>query len=403
MHVEVAFQDERLTLEIPDDRVIGVWNGPESLPKGEIRQAVLTALNAPVDYPPLRQALVPGDQVTIPFDASIPDGKAVLEAVYDVLRDAGVESSAIHLLMGPTPASGELRELPGASPVSRHDPDDRSSHAYLAATSKGRRVYLNRLITDADFVLPIGRLGYDPALGYCGSWSVLYPGMSNAETTQAFAAIATDDPADRNHDRPALTESTEVSWLLGTQFQIGIVDGVDGPAAILAGRDSQVLAQGKQAVDSAWSFRVDRSADLVVAGIGGPGQTTGASELAQGLATAMRLVRRGGKIVALSRATGALGPAVQRLMSLEDPGVGVAALKGAEAEPDYVAARQLARALAWADVYLLSGFDEQDVEALGIVALAKPPEAGRLAASAASVTFVSRAERTRAEVADEDA
>ncbi len=67
-----------------------------------------------------------------------------------------------------------------------HDPDDRAQIAYLASTKEGRRVYLNRLLTDADVVVPVGRLGYDPILGFRGPWSLLFPGLSDRETLRGL-------------------------------------------------------------------------------------------------------------------------------------------------------------------------------------------------------------------------
>ncbi len=59
-------------------------------------------------------------------------------------------------------------------------------------------------------------------------------------------------------------------------------------------------------------------------------------------------------MVALSQAEGPIGPGLRRLINLGDPRLGPDALRGHEAAPDYPVARQLARALAWADIYLLA-------------------------------------------------
>ena len=77
-----------------------------------------------------------------------------------------------------------------------------------------------------------------------------------------------------------------MSWLLGCQFHVGVVPGASGAASVVAGIESAVRAVGALAVDEAWSFRVPERADLVVAGIGGPGRPTTIDELAEGLATA---------------------------------------------------------------------------------------------------------------------
>jgi hypothetical protein len=119
------------------------------------------------------------------------------------------------------------------------------------------------------------------------------------------------------------------------------------------------------------------------------------------VATATGLVQRGGKIVVLSRAAGELGPSMQRLVAVDDPRVGPSALRGHEADGDYAAARRLAQALAWADVYLLSALDRDDVEGLSMVALDRPEEARRLVAVSGSCLVVSHADLARAVVVDE--
>ena len=171
---------------------------------------------------------------------------------------------------------------------------------------------------------------------------------------------------------------------------------------MVAGLDESVLRVGRELwIERDWTFRPSTRAGVVVAGVGRPGRPTGLDELAEGLATASRLVRRGGKVVLLSRAEGPLGPAWQRLTAAE-PGAGLQALRGLEGEADYLAARQLARAVAWADVYLLSSLPDDQVEDLAMIPLSRPEEARRLVESADSCLFVSHADLTRARVADEE-
>jgi lactate racemase len=402
MRVAVEFQDERLDLDVPEGRLVGERHGPAGVAEGEVRALALRALEHPRQYPPLRQAVVPGDRVVVAFEPEVPAAREVLGAVVEVLRGAGVEGDAITLLA----TSGTADELaplvpPGPS-LAVHDPTDRDHLAYLASTAQGRRIYLNRLLTDADVTVPVGRLGYDPSLGYRGPWSVVFPALSDEETRRAFRSLATDERPDRDRPRPSLEESAEVSWLLGSQFHVGVVPGASGMVEVVAGLERAVRDEGSAAVDRAWAFRAETRAEVVVAGIGRPGAASRIEDLAEGLATATRLVRRGGKIVALSRAGGPIGPALRRLIGAgDDPRAGLAALRGHEADPDYPSALQMARALAWADVYLLSDLGRDDVEDLSMIALDRPEEGRRVVASAASCLVVSQAERTLADVADE--
>jgi len=196
-----------------------------------------------------------------------------------------------------------------------------------------------------------------------------------------------------------LRESAEVGWLLGNQFQVGVVPGASGVEAILAGASESVQKAGLKAYDDAWTFRADRRADLVVVGVSAG---AGVEATWAAFATGAALVRRGGKVVALSDASGPIGAAASRLAGADETGAGVSALKGFEGEADYPSARQLAESLAWADLYLFSRLDPDLVESLGLVPLSKPEEARRLASASPQITLVSHADLTRGAIAEDD-
>ena len=95
----------------------------------ESAEIVRAALEAPRDFPPLRQTVVPGDRVTIAFDPSIPEAGLVLEAIAGTLLEAGVEAEGLTVLL-PQASPDELeRSLPPGATVAVHDPDDRSQLA----------------------------------------------------------------------------------------------------------------------------------------------------------------------------------------------------------------------------------------------------------------------------------
>ena len=403
MRVVVDFQGDCLEFEVPEERLVARWRGPDGLDPSAAAAAVEEALEDPRDFPPFRQMIVPGDRVAIALDPGIPQAYAVLGAIVDVLRRSGVGSDTVTIVAPSAPMDGTAGPVSPDESIEVHDPDDRARIAYLASTKEGRRVYLNRSITDADVVVPVGLLRYDPDAGHRGPWSLLFPGLSDRQTMHSLrAGKGSESPeADRARHEARLEESFEVSWLLGSQFYLGIVPAAAGLLEVVAGRDAAVRAEGIASVERNWTMRAPSRAELVVAGVGGPGQGAGLEELAAALETATGLVRRGGRVVVLSRASGPIGPALQRLSTVDDPGEAVADLRGLEEAEDYTIARRIARAAAWADLFVASGLDADVLEGLSIAALERPEQARRLAANAGSVTFVSRAELTRAVVLDE--
>jgi hypothetical protein len=260
-------------------------------------------------------------------------------------------------------------------------------------------------LTDADVVIPVGRLGYDPILGHRGPWSVIFPDLSERETIEGHRGRLPKEPEGRHvgpRARANLDESFEVSWLLGSQFHLGVVPGFAGPAAFVAGKENAVRERGIAALDRYWKLEADSRAELVVVGIGGPGSRATIDDLVEGIARACALVKHGGKIVALSRAEGTIGPSLQTLIATEEPKQRASALRGHEGNDDFVAAHRLARALAWADLFILSGLDADVLDDLSMVALENPEQARRLVAKSGSCSFVSQAERTLALVSSED-
>ncbi len=403
MRVAVDYQDDVLDFELPEDRLVASWNGPKGLDPSDEGATIRAALENPRDFPALELMLVPGDRVVIALDPTIPRPQPVIESIRRIFEDAAVTPENLTVLTMPgAPGMADLLPAEG-SLLQVHDPDDRTQIAYLASTKEGRRVYLNRLLTDADVVVPVGRYGFDPDLGYCGPWSVLFPGLSDRDTINSFrrGKFASSEAAERKTDRTALDESLEVSWLLGTQFHIGVLPGAGGILEVVAGRETSVRDRGIESLERHWTFRAPARAELVVAGVGRRGTSATLDDLADALANAMRLVQHGGKIILLSRASGPIGPALRLLMEVEDPKNAAAALRGHEAFADHRVARLFARALAWADLFVYSALEPQLVESLSIVPLERPEQARRLVANSGSSSFVSRAESTLVEVDEE--
>jgi hypothetical protein len=405
MRAVVDYQDERLEIDVPDDRVIGSFQGPPGIDGEHLDAALSEALESPRDFPPVSKMLVPGDRVAIALDSELPDAGRVLSVLVAVVRDAIGQEGQLTVVATPERGKDLEGEIPAGVEFVVHDPSDQSRIAYLASTKNGRRVYLNRYLTDADVVIPVGELRFDPNLEYRGPWSVIFPGLSDEPTRKEFQKPAATAASPKQTKEPAspsrIDESIEASWLLGSQFYLGLVPGRSGFSLVVAGLGTSVRDHGTHELERLWRFRADSRADLVVAGIGRAGERSTLKTLVDGITTAGEFVEQGGKIAILSNASGPIGPALQRLIDAGDPIRGASALKSHENDPDHALASRLNRAIRWADLYLLSGLDSQTVEDLSMVPLERAREAARLAAVSRSCIFLSQADLARAQVADD--
>ncbi len=373
MQVRVEYHDGLLEFDAPPDRLVAAF-APVRAPEGDPRERIRRALEAPIDYPPLRQVVVPGDRVAVPLDLTLPDASLVLATVADILTEVGVESIAA--VIDGRDRGRPVVECPPGVELVVHDPNDRESLAYLASTADGRRIYLNRRLADADSVVPIGRIGPDDALGLRGPWSVIDPGLSDAPPARAPLLSSTTDAAAALR----LEESMEVSWLLGSQLQIGGVPGDTGLWDVLCGQPKAVRDRGDERVGEAWKLRLDDRVDLAIAGLGGRGRPATADDFLDGLRHALRVVRRGGKVALLTQ-------------------LDLATLTEA-ARSELIPRGDWEKALAWADVYLASSAPGDDVDELGLIPLDRPEQAARLAAIAPSFVTIGQADRARAVVSD---
>jgi nickel-dependent lactate racemase len=395
MNVVLDFQGGSIELDA-GDRLIAACDGPRLSDGADPAEAVRQALTGPIDFPPLRDAVVPGDTVIIANDGETPCAPAVISAACEALFEAGVEPGSITVLSSSTPLVP--MQLPEGVSFAVHDPDDKTQMSYLATTQEGRRIYLNRKLTDAEFVLPVGRLAYDPAFGYRGPWSSLFPGMSDTETRRSFALRASSDTApDPDLPSPALLEASEVCWLIGCQFHVGVLGEPSGPIRVVAGLESAVQRRGAEELNANFRFRAPSRAEVVIASVEGGDLNA----LTAGLNNAVRLTRRGGKIVILSGVQGDVGMNLARVRDAGDPRSALAAVKGGETHADYFVARAIAEATVHADVYLLSKLDPDLVEEMSMTPLGRPEESRRLAAAASDVILVNRADLVRCD-AEED-
>ena len=99
-----------------------------------------------------------------------------------------------------------------------------------------------------------------------------------------------------------------------------------------------------------------------------------------GLRRALSSVRRGGKVALLTRLPiGTIREAIR----------GESMPRG-----------DWEKALAWADVYLASAADPDDVDELGMIPLDRPEQASRLAAAAPSFVTIGQVDRARVVIGD---
>ncbi len=353
-----------LHVELSAGQHAGSFAGPA--PLADPAAAVREVLETPWHYPALRRALTPEDRIALLVDEELPGLVDLLVPVLDHVLSAGVSAGAITLVCPPGQSTqGWVEDLPERHEdihVEVHDPRDRRHLSYLATTTAGRRLYLNRTVVDADQVVVLTGRRHDQHLGRGGAEGAIFPALADEPTRQEFAGrFRTEAPG--GEPWPAQAEAIEVTWLLGQPFFVQVVESTGaGVAHVLAGA-SEACREGDRLLDQSWLIHVGQRADLVLAALSGGTARHGFADLARAAACAARVVRPGGRIVLLGEAPPEPGPGAEVLRGAGEPGLALAALEKANL-PDSVSAVLWAQAAAHAHISVLANWSEEAAEEL---------------------------------------
>ncbi len=395
MNVTVAYGRQRVEVEAPAGS--GVENPPTAALANPVA-ALQAALERPRDYPPLRQAIIPDDQVTVLVDERLPQVGLLLTALLDHILEAKVAPEAITLLC-PSAAGGQpwLTALPDYLEEVRceiHDPKERKRLSYVATSQKGKPLYLNRNAIDASQLVVLTGRRFDPLLGYGGGEGAIYPALSD-EATRLASLPDWSLKAPGATPWPARAEATEVVWLIGAPFFVQVIAGAGDSIADIVAGPASACAEGVRRLDARWRRKVAHAAQTVVATVSGDPAHHGFADLADALLAAWRVLEPGGRIVLLTEANPSEWPGFDLLRGAEDPELALKELRQ-HRHFDHQAAWQWASVAQQAQLFLLSGLSDETTEELFAVPLHNLREVQRLLSGSTSCLFLGDAHKMMA-------
>ncbi|RMG36908.1 MAG: DUF2088 domain-containing protein [Planctomycetota bacterium] len=393
-------EDQPLCWDAPAGRHVDRHVAP--VPLADPKAETLRVLRAPLEFPPLEQAVVPGDRVALAVGPRVPQVECVLAAVWEVLSGRGVRPEDVMVLQARVGTQRPQADLRLAFPravrrrvhvrtfdARRHSLET-GTVTYLASTVGGERIYLARPLNDADVVIPITTMRFDPLLGYRGATSVLYPWLSTEDAVRRLRGQGHPElsPTD---GRPLRDLVEEVGWLLGVQFAVQVVPaGRGGVAGVFAGAPDAVQRRALDALQEFWFVRRERRAATVLVSVDTPPQTQTWADVAAAAWLGRQLVQRGGRIVVLSALSAEPEGTFGILQKAEEPHDVLPALRK-DPPTDVIEVTQLVDAVRWARVYLLSRCEPDLVDDLFLVPLESPEEVRRLLEQSTSTLCVDAA------------
>jgi len=359
----------------------------------DIAGLLAAALDQPVNYPPLKESVFPGDTIAIALQHDLIRPTEILNTLLDYLLTMNIEPADITVVLPGvlTEAFGiaaedcqskvvdgedqpvepppifQLQKEFHAINCQVHDPENAAGLSYLCANEAGEPVHINRVLVDADVVIPVGGPGVDrdPSFQNC-----VYPTFGSSAAIARYLDGSSDDSI---ADRYAETELANDS--LGAFF---VVQAAAGPgewlSSFVAGVRQSATAQATQEAAALWTVECEKNFDAAVLSIESRIHNQSWQNFIAALDVGSRLVADGAPIVVWSEISSTPDKEIRK----------ACAARFEETIPDSLPRpmQHLAAILKDHPVYLRSKVARGKVEDLGLSVIDSVDELKRLTANA---------------------
>jgi lactate racemase len=307
---------------LPEEQVLCEVVG-QPYPPVDFETAYRQALDHPVDAPPLRELVRPGERVTIAVsditrvwqrnDLSLP-------ILLETLNAAGVpdENVTIVIAVGGhrLNTDDEHMEICGRNVCHRvrvlnHDAHDLDNMVYLGRTSRGTEVRVSRLAMEADRLILTGGTIYHYMSGYGGGRKSVLPGLSHIDTIRQNHVLGLATDAGRGSNSQSASRITrgnalhedmmEIAGFVQPDFLVNIVPTLaGGVAGVFAGNWASAWHEATRLVDRIFGVPIEATADIVVASAGGYPRDINLYQTGKTMDNAGYAMRTGGVAIILS-------------------------------------------------------------------------------------------------------
>ncbi len=321
-----------------------------------LESQVNSALAQPQDYPSFADSILPDDHVAIVVESALPRVNEVAELV--AARVAQGRNVQVTIVVRPNAWKHFWKGRPSPFTVVAHDAADQQSLARLAIDRDDVPLYVNRVLFDADVVIPIGCMS---ARERMQNQDCVVPAFLGQENQERFASSTNSEKR-----RWIRMVSENLGTFAGCQVVLGPGGEVD---SILSGESESVRETAIDCLEKIWTYILQDRYPVVFATLESPDYAQTWDELAGALVTARTCAASGGALVLVTQ----LGNRPPRdLRAALDGTLDAAARKASKL------VQQVAEIAALHPIYLVSVLKQADVEGLGIGYVSSLTELTRL-------------------------
>ncbi len=311
MRFKLAYGKTGLTVELPDELDVTVVAPRYVPPVEDERAALLEALAKPIDSPPLRDLVKPGDRVGIVFsDITRPTpNHLVVPAVIHALSHIPARNVILFDALGTHRANTEteLREMLGDETVDcyrivQNNAFDPATQVCLGMSQYGHEIWVNREFYECEVKILTGFIEPHFFAGFSGGGKAVMPGMAgqqsvlgNHDATMIAHPNATWGVLENN---PVQEEIREVASKVNPTFLLNVALNRDKRiVGVFAGNVESAHALGCRFVKEHAMVAAEEPYDIVITSNSGYPLDLNVYQSVKGMSAAAQIVRPGGAII----------------------------------------------------------------------------------------------------------
>ncbi len=312
--IELPYGDESVTVSVPEEKLIGVFEPRALPPVCDPAAALREALANPVSAPQLRdkaQGAASAAIVVEDVSRAVPCG-LLLDAVMEELLAAGLSPARTKVIVATglhrDLTEGELKDTlgrwAGKLHIENHDAQDSNRLTPLGTTSLGTSISINRTFMEADLKVLTGDVEYHQFCGYSGGAKCVYPGLADAEAIRANHSrmdLRGTGPG-RLDGNPVREEVDEVGAMAGVDYNLSVaMDAGHRIVGACAGDATESFRAACRFIDEMYLVNLPRRADLVIASPGGHPKDLDLYQSQKAIEEASLVVTPGGDVLVTAR------------------------------------------------------------------------------------------------------
>ena len=276
---------------MPEEHIIYDLHGKEVAVEKDIATAALKAIRNPIDSKPLAEIVQPGEKVAIIVsdETRLCYTDQFLPVIVKELNDKGIPDNDIDIVIATGTHRAQTPEedilVLGEAMVKRfrvhqHDCRDTANLVYMGTTSRGNKVYINKIVANADRVIATGAVTLHPMAGFGGGRKAVVPGVAGLETINRNHVLALAEKpgegcnpnsvAAKLEGNPFHEDLMECAAFVDPDFLLDVVLTSDGGLyEVVAGNWKTAFYKGCRDLLEISGIPIKELADVVIASGGG--------------------------------------------------------------------------------------------------------------------------------------